>query len=130
MSRTFRCWKKQERIIPYRLQRKQSSVNILILSFWPPELCVRAVTSVVSDSATLWTVHQVPLSTGFCRQEYWSGSPCPPPGDLPNPGIKPTPPLSCALAGGFLTTSATWQAPPELCGSQKNNNKFLLFQAT
>ena len=50
MSRTFRCWKKQERIIPYRLQRKQGSVNVLILNFWPPELCVRAVTSVMSNS--------------------------------------------------------------------------------
>ena len=30
---------------------------------------------------------QSPLSTGFSRQEYWSGLPCPPPGDLPNPGI-------------------------------------------
>ena len=38
---------------------------------------------------TLWTVaHQAPLSTGFSRQEYWSGLPCPPPGDLPDPGIE------------------------------------------
>ena len=38
----------------------------------------------------LWTVaHQAPLSMGFSRQEYWSGLPCPPPGDLPDPGIKP-----------------------------------------
>ena len=40
--------------------------------------------------ATPWTVaHQAPLSTGFSRQEYWSGLPCPPPGDLPDPGIEP-----------------------------------------
>ena len=32
---------------------------------------------------------QAPLSKGFSRQEYWSGLPCPPPGDLPDPGIKP-----------------------------------------
>ena len=39
---------------------------------------------------TLWTVtHQAPLSKGFSRQEYWSGLPCPPPGDLPDPGIEP-----------------------------------------
>ena len=39
---------------------------------------------------TTWTVaHQAPLSMGFSRQEYWSGLPFPPPGDLPNPGIKP-----------------------------------------
>ena len=42
---------------------------------------------------TPWTVaHQVPLSWGFFRQEYWSGLPCPPPGNLPNPGIKPRSP--------------------------------------
>ena len=40
--------------------------------------------------ATLWTVAcQPPLSIGFSRQEYWSGLPCPPLGDLPDPGIKP-----------------------------------------
>ena len=40
--------------------------------------------------ATLWTVaHQAPLSMGFSRQEYWSGLPFPPPGDLPDPEIKP-----------------------------------------
>ena len=39
--------------------------------------------------ATPWTVAlQAPLSVGFSRQEYWSGLPCPPPGDLPNLGIK------------------------------------------
>ena len=39
---------------------------------------------------TPWTVaHQAPLSMGFSRQEYWSGLPWPPPGDLPNPGMEP-----------------------------------------
>ena len=42
---------------------------------------------------TLWTVaHQAPLSMGFSRQEYRSELPCPPPGDLPSPGIKPKSP--------------------------------------
>ena len=47
--------------------------------------------SVVSDSlATPWTVaHQAPLSVGFSRQDYWSGLPCPSPGDLPYPVIEP-----------------------------------------
>ena len=46
--------------------------------------------SLVLLCATLWTVAcQVSLSMGFSRQEYWSGLPCPPPGDLPNTGIKP-----------------------------------------
>ena len=39
---------------------------------------------------TLWTVaRQAPLSMGFSRQEYWSGLPCLPPGDFPDPGIEP-----------------------------------------
>ena len=60
---------------------------------------------------TPWTVAlQAPLSMGFSRQEYWSGLPCPPPGDLPDPGIKPAVLKSPALAGGFFTTSATWEA--------------------
>ena len=48
---------------------------------------------------------------GFSRQEYWSGLPCPPPGDLPNPGIKPVSLTSPALAGGLFTTGATWEVP-------------------
>ena len=44
--------------------------------------------------AAPWTVaHQAPLSLGFPRQGYWSGFPFPPPGNLPNPGIKPL--VSC-----------------------------------
>jgi len=40
---------------------------------------------------TLWTIaRQDPPSMGFSKQEYWSGLPCPPPGDRPNPGIVPT----------------------------------------
>ena len=47
---------------------------------------------------------------GFSRQEYWSGLPCPSPGDLPDSRIKLTSLKSPALAGGFFTTSATWEA--------------------
>ena len=47
---------------------------------------------------------------GFYRQKYWSGLPCPPPGVLPDPGIKPTSFMSLELAGGFFTTSSTWEA--------------------
>ena len=47
----------------------------------------------------------------FSRQEYWSGLPCPLPGDLPNSGTEPTSVMSPALAGGFFTTSTTWEAP-------------------
>ena len=55
--------------------------------------------------------HRALLSMGFSRQEYWSGFPCSPPGDLPGPGIKPAPLKSLALAGGFFTTSSTWEDP-------------------
>ena len=52
--------------------------------------------------ATLWTVAcEAPLSVGFSRQEYWSELPCPPPGDLLDPGIKP---MSLTLVGRFFTT--------------------------
>ena len=61
--------------------------------------------------ATPWTVaYQAPPSMGFPRQEYWSGSPLPSPGDLPNPGIKPRSP---ALGADALTSE-----PP---GSQMNH---------
>ena len=46
----------------------------------------------------------------FPKQEYWSGLPCPPPGDIPDPGIKPASVTSPALAGRFFSTSATWEA--------------------
>ena len=50
---------------------------------------------------TLWTVaHQAPLSMGFSRQEYWSGLPCPPPGDFPVIGMEPESFMSPVLAGG------------------------------
>ena len=48
-----------------------------------------------------------PLSVEFARQEYWSGLPCPSPGDLPDLGTEPNSLMSPAMAGGFFTTSAT-----------------------
>ena len=57
---------------------------------------------------TPWTVAcQAPLSMGFSRQEYWNGLPFLPPGDLPNPGIKPASLISLVLPGEFFTTTAT-----------------------
>ena len=58
--------------------------------------------------ATLWT-SKTPLSMGSSRQEY--GDPGDLPGDLPDPGIQPVSLKSSALAGGFFTISATWEAP-------------------
>ena len=82
-----------------------SSLRIMI-SFKP---CVRAQSfSHVRLFATLWIgAHQAPLSMGFPRQEYWWGLPFPCPGGLPNLEIESASP---ALAGGFFTTSATWEA--------------------
>ena len=61
---------------------------------------------------TLWTVAwQAPLSMGFSRQEYWSGLPCLPLGDLPDPGTESASLTSPALAGGVFTTSTTREAP-------------------
>jgi len=60
--------------------------------------------------ATPWTVAlQAPLSVGFSRQEYWSGLPCPPPGDLPHQGLNRCLLTSPALAGMSFTTGATWK---------------------
>ena len=62
---------------------------------------------------TPWIIgHQAHLSMGFPRQEYRSGLPCPPPGNLPNPEIKPESLMSPELAGGFFTTSATGEVTP------------------
>ena len=56
---------------------------------------------------TPWTAtHQAPLSMGFSRQEYWSGVPLPPLGDLPDTGIEPVSLESPALTGGLFT----WEA--------------------
>ena len=62
-------------------------------------------TLVVSDSlGPPWTVAlQAPLFVGFSRQEYWSGLPCPPPGDLSYRGVEPMSLMSPALANGFFT---------------------------
>ena len=73
-------------------------------------LCAKSL-SRVQLFATLWTVtHQAPLSMGFSCHDYWCGLLFPPPGDLPNTGIEPLSLMSPALAGGFFTTSATWEA--------------------
>ena len=59
----------------------------------------------------LWpTACQAPLFMGFSRQEYWSGLPSSPPGNLLDPGMELTPLMSPALAGRFFTTSAMGEA--------------------
>ena len=64
---------------------------------------------------TLWTIAcQAPLCMGFSRREYWSGLPFPPPGDLPDPGIKPMSFVSCALARRFFTTALPGKIPHKI----------------
>ena len=78
-----------------------------------PEIYVLMVSgfSCVQLFTTLRTVTlQAPLSGGFPRQEYWSGLPRPPPGDLLDQATEPTSFMSPALAGVFFTTSPTWEA--------------------
>ena len=73
--------------------------------------CVLALQS-CPTFVPLWTVaRRLLYPWGFSRQEYWSRLPCPSPGDLPNPGIKPLSLMSPALADRFFTPSATWEAP-------------------
>ena len=74
-------------------------------------VCLLSRFTCVQLFVTQWTeALQTPLSLGFFRQEHWSGLPCPSPGDLPDPEIELMSLMSPALAGGFFTTSATWEA--------------------
>ena len=92
------------------LQHHSSKASILQRSaFFTVQLSHPYMTTGISNS--LRPHGWAPLSMGFSRQEYWSGLLFPPLGALPNPGIEPESPVSPALAGGFFTTSATWEAP-------------------
>ena len=82
-------------IVWFKQENVMISIMIMILFLFlysdTLQLCYAVLSrSVVSNSATSCTVAcQAPLSMEFSRPEYWSGLPCPPPGDLPNPGIEP-----------------------------------------
>ena len=70
-------------------------------------VCLLSV-SIVPDSLQpygLYVACQVPLSTGFPRQEHWSRLLCPSPGDLPDPGMEPGFPVSAALQADYLPLS-------------------------
>ena len=91
--------------------------------------------SVMSDSfVTPWTVAcQAPLSMGFPRQKYWTGLPFPSPGDLPNPGTKPTSPASQAdslslspwEAYFLVMRQVKFLAQMAKLQSELNNNSFM-----
>ena len=77
---------------PGRLQSMGSSYDRVGHDWAHTRACVLSGFSRVQLFATLWTVsRQVSLSIRFSRQEHWTGLPCPPPGNLPNPGIEPAP---------------------------------------
>ena len=87
---------------------------VIFIIFFSVSPCVSC--SVIPLFATPWTIaHQGPLSMGFSRQEYWSGLPFPPPGNLPDLGIKLAFLTSPALAGGFFTTSVQFSSVAQLC---------------
>ena len=77
---------------------------LMLLLFILNAVCAQLL-SCVQLFGTPWTVaHQAPLSVGSSRQEYWSRLPFPPPGNLPDSGIKPLSLESSELAGRFFTT--------------------------
>ena len=109
---SFRCV-----LVPLRVESERSHWISIV---WPLTmssvalkgmLCMLSCFNQVQLFVTPWTIaHQALLSMEFSRQEYWSGLPCPPPGDLPDPGMEPKSLLSPALASVFFTTNATWEA--------------------
>ena len=74
-----------------------------------------------------WTIsRQGPLSMGFPRQEYWHGFPFPTPEGFPDREIEPESLMSSALAGRFLTISATWEAQKTV-GIYSSTMSFIIF---
>ena len=111
--------------IPWR-SRGNSTLGLSCSYVLPPlqdgTKCAVFNRSVVSDSATPWTVAcQAPLSMGFSRQEYRSGQPFPPQRDLPDPEMELTSP---AFAGGFI--SAEPPGKPNLSSSLPQNGFFII----
>ena len=102
--------------MPAKMPGEPSGPGTATPTFGEPVRCCSGgravcVLSCVRLLVTPWTVAcQAPLSVEFYRQEeYWRGLLFPPPGYLPDPGIKPLFPVSPALAGEFFTTSAPWE---------------------
>ena len=83
-------------------------MKISATSFGDQNLCACKL-SCVQPFVTPWNVAcQAPLSMGFSRQKYWSGSPFPSPEDLPDPEIKPESPT---IAGKFFTMNLNTISP-------------------
>ena len=90
---------------------KDKTLRKQMITFSPKVKVKVLVISHVQLFVTPWTeAHQASLSMGFSRQEYWSGLPCPPPGDLPDPGFEPTSLMSQVPTGRFFIT---WEDYPQ-----------------
>ena len=72
-------------------------------------VCIQCVYAKSLQSCPTLQPHELQLAESYV-QEYWSGLPCPPRGDLPDSGTKLASLMSPALADGFFTTSTTWEA--------------------
>ena len=90
-----------------RFEKDRSSYSAIRENAWTTGMHECSVASVMSDSLQPYGLlaRQAPLPMGFSRQEHCSGLPCPPPGDLPNPGIEPMSPASSALQADSLPLS-------------------------
>ena len=90
-------------VVSQRASKDWAPVATLVSLMHTLRACLLSSFSPVQLCATLWSAAcQAHLSTGFSRQEYWSGIPCPPPGDPPDPVIKLASLTSSALAGRFF----------------------------
>ena len=126
-------------LIVFNLQESSINLSWLCLLFSPTvgfyfRACMLSHFNYVWLFATRWTVaHQAPLSMGFSSQEYWSGLPCPPPKDLPDPGIKPECPVAPTLQLDFLPLShrgspSLFSASFKWAIKQRKGEKFHLIQ--
>ena len=98
---------RQVRVRVGRTQGRWNNSGKILKRYLRDRSCYCLVAKSCLTFGTPWTVaYQAPLSSGFSRQEYWSGLPFPSPGDLPNPGIEPISPVSPVLAGRFITTES------------------------
>ena len=105
-------WETREGDLASRMPEMMTVAGLEVQLLAMTCVCVLSHFSCAQSFATLWTVVcKGPLSLGFSRLEYRSGLSCPPPGDLPDPGIEPKSLTSPELARGFFTTSTSWEAP-------------------
>ena len=116
----------------YQRKKNNSITNLVAIQNLQPSLWMLSHFSHVRLFVMLWTVaHQAPLSMGFSRQEYWSGLPCPPPGDLPDSGMEPLSPVTPALQVDSLPLShlgsPTWSYRNICTNTQGYENKVVFF---